>query len=315
MKNTRVLTEGALMAALFTLILILSVFVPFIGLITLFLLPFPIIIYVLRHGIKPGLLLLTVVLSVSFFVGGLEGLPLAWFVGVGGLVVGELYRRKKSGFAVLLGGSLAYIVNFLLLFIGSIILLGINPIEVSQQIMRESVDTAEQLLISFGQESSEQLEQFESMIELLGKMTAMLIIFTGVMYALISQLIANVFLTRLGFQSSKLPPIREWSFPKSFLWYYLIVSILMIMGMGNDSSALSLVLLNLFPLLEVIMAIQGFAVIFYWSYQKKVTIVVPIMAVVFGLILPIFLYIVRILGIIDLGFDLRKKLSNDKKQS
>lgn len=301
------------MAALFTILLILSIFIPFVGLITFFLLPLPMIFYVIRHRLKSGLLFLAVILVLTFLISGLVGLPLTWFVGVGGLVVGELYRRKKSGFAVLLGGSLAYIVNFLLLFIGSIVLFGINPIEASQELMYQSVETAEQLLRSIGQGSSEQFEQFQEMIDLLEKMTALLIIFTGVMYALVSQLIANVFLSRLGYHSSKLPPIRDWGFPKSFLWYYLIVSILMITGMANNSSSMSLILWNLYPLLETIMAIQGFAVIFHWAHHKKIPSVLPIVAVIIGLIMPIFLYLVRILGIIDLGFELRKKLSNDKK--
>ncbi|MBU8905777.1 YybS family protein [Desertibacillus haloalkaliphilus] len=312
MKNTRVLTEGAIIAALFAILLFLTLYLPIIGSIVIWLLPIPFIVYVYRHGLKAGLILWFVAFFVSFIIGGLLVLPLTLMFGSGGIVVGELYRRKKSAFAVLLGGSLTYIANLLLSFIASIVLFGIHPIEAIQEMMLQSIATAEGMLGAVGQESTEQLQPMYDMIDQLIHLAPVMLIVTGIGFALIIQLIASVVLRRLGGQVEPLPRFREWRFPRSFLWYYLAVSLFIIIGV-EEGSTLYVVVWNLFPILEIAMTIQGLALIFYYFHVKKVSKAVPIIILILGFVIPFLLYLIRILGIIDLGFDLRKRMESQEK--
>ncbi|WP_216831643.1 YybS family protein [Alkalihalobacterium elongatum] len=307
MKKTNALTEGALLAALFGIGVIALIFVPFISMILIWFMPIPFIIYVLRHGLKPGVLFWVVTIFITFIIAGLAGLPIPLFFGLGGLVVGELYRREKSGLAVLLGGSLTYIVSIIMLFIMSIVLLGIHPLHTTQELMRQSIETAEGMLIGIGQDPNEQLQQFHEFINMIGELGPLIIVIMGVTAALITQLFSRLVVKRFFPNIPPLPPFREWTFPKSFLWYYLIVSIVVLIGVP-ETSFIYIVLINLFPLLGFVMVIQGLSFLFYYCYVKGVPKVVPIIITVFTLLLPMFLFLIRILGIIDLGFELRKKV-------
>ncbi|WP_017725820.1 YybS family protein [Halalkalibacterium ligniniphilum] len=312
MKRTRALTEGAIIAALFAILLFLTLYMPFISMVTVWLLPLPFIIYTLRHSLKQAILLWFAAFGVSFMIGGLLALLPVFMFGTAGIVIGELYRREKSPLAVLLGGSLTYIAWMLIFFVGSIVVLDANPLDFAQESMRQSVETAEQVIVSMGQEPAEALEQMNELIDLMVYMAPVMIIMVGIVLAVISQLVSVPVLRRLRHEVQPFPPVRTWSFPKAFLYYYLIVVILTMVGM-EEGSTLYIAIWNLFPILEVVMTIQGFAVIFFYCHQKQLSKALPIIILIGSLIVTPLLFFVRILGIIDLGFDLRKRLESRGK--
>lgn len=309
LKNTKVLTEGAIFAAIFALIAFMTIILPLIGSFLIWILPLPFIVYTVRNGWKAGLMLWVVASFVSFIIGGLILVFTAIIFGSSGIVVGELFKRQKSAFIVLLGGSLAYIANLIIFFVFSIIIFDLNPIIVVQELMIESVKTAETMLTTIGQDPSPQLAPFMEFIDQLIFLAPSIIISTGVFYALLIQLVAIAVLKRIGEKVTRFKPFREWAFPKSFLWYYLVTSILILIGL-EEGTTLYIVVWNLFPLLEIAMTLQGLAVIFYYSHVKEYTKAIPIGLVVVTFIIPNLLYIYRILGIIDLGFEVRKRIKN-----
>ncbi|MEH6878471.1 DUF2232 domain-containing protein, partial [Priestia megaterium] len=97
------------------------------------------------------------------------------------------------------------------------------------------------------------------------------------------------------------------------LWYYLIALILTFpMFNFEQGSFMYIVILNMLALLQMLVVLQGISFIFYFSYQKGYAKAIPIVVTILALIIPIILQIVRILGIIDLGFNLRKQLDTKK---
>ncbi|MFZ4454040.1 YybS family protein [Salibacterium aidingense] len=311
MQQTRRLTEGAVLSGIFVVMLLLSVFVPFLSIVLFWFMPMPFIIFVLRHGWKSGMVMAVVSLLLSFFTAAV-GLPFAIFAAAGGITAGELMRRKKEALFVLAGSSIAYIGGLVLLYAGSVLLLDIDPLAAMQDLMRQSTQQAESMIASLGQDPSENLEVWESMIDQIGQLGPLLIAFTGIMFALITQLIAHAVLRRLQMSVEPFPPLRQWNFPRSLLWYYLIVSIVYWIGV-DEGTALETVTWNLFPLLETAMALQGFTVVFHYCYIKSVPKVIPVLLMIFGLVSPFVLLLARILGIIDLGFQLKKRLESDAK--
>jgi uncharacterized protein YybS (DUF2232 family) len=310
-KQTNVLTEGAMAAALFTTLLAISVYIPILGLISVWLLPLPFVVFTIRNGLKPGFVLLGVALMLSLIISGLIGLPLAVMFGSGGLVVGYLSRQKRPAFAILLGGSLVYIFNVIMIFMISVVFLDFNMITDSVHMLQQSMDKAEELMTSFGEDVGDQFDTLQQSIGMIQYMAPALFVLVGVSYALITQLIAAPVLKRLRLGDYVRPwvPFREWRFPKSLLWYYLIALLGFSFGGFEEGTGLYTVFFNLFWMLEIIMVIQGFSFLFYFFYIKKIHKSVPIIIVIaafFPLTSILVLFIGRILGIIDLGFDLRK---------
>lgn len=312
MKDVKVLTEGAIMAALMTLIAFISFTVPLIGSILILAIPIPLVVYTTRHGSKPGIMLWVVANLVSLIIGGPTLVLGTVLFGGTGIVIGELILRRKSAFIVLFGGSLANISALILSFIFSIVVLDIHPMKMIQETMKDSIQTAEKMLIAIGQEPGNQYDPILTMIDQLNYITPALIIITGVVYAILVQLLSVSVLRRIGVTAPKFKPFHEWSFPKSFLWYYLIVSILFVIGF-DEGTLLFTIIFNLTPILEMIITIQGLAVVFYYFHIKRVNKAVVVVIVVLSILLPPILLIYRILGIIDLGFELRKRIKNSEK--
>lgn len=315
MKQTNVLTEGAMAAAIFAALMLMSVYLPLISIISLWFLPLPFIIFTIRNGIKPGFVLWGVAFLLTLIIAGLIGVPWALLFGSGGLVVGWLYRQRRPAFAVLLGGSLVYTCSIIVIYVLSIAVLEINLITDSIEMLQQSIERAEAFFSSLGQDVGNQFDQLKQAVDILHYLAPSLLVTAGISFALITQLISAPVLRRirLGNYVQRWIPFREWRFPRSVLWYYLIALLLSLFGGFEQGSILYIVLLNLFLVLEAVMVIQGFSFVFYFCHAKKMNKSIPIIIVVFSLLLSrFFLYIIRILGIIDLGFDLRKRVRSKR---
>jgi uncharacterized protein YybS (DUF2232 family) len=310
MRNTKVLVEGAVIAGIYTLLFLISMYIPFISVIALFLLPVPFIIYLYRNNFQAGLLLWAVTFGVSLIFAGLSGIFITIFSGLTGIVMGELYRRKKSAFAVLLGGSLAGIVNTLASIILAKVMLGINIISKLKMKFQMAVDTLEEFYRSNGQDPA-QLEKLKTQVELIPMMTPAYIIGGAVLIAIVTHLAARMIMKRLRYDVPSFPPFREWNLPKSFLWYY-IVAIILTFSAPEKGSVLFILTINLYMLLSVVLIIQGLTVIFYYAWiknwKRKRIILLVILLFLLNSFLPIPLEVVKFLGIIDLGFNIKKRL-------
>ncbi|TMW72023.1 YybS family protein [Alteribacter natronophilus] len=310
MKEKNPLRDGSIYLGIYIGLILISLFVPVMGLLSLVLLPVPFIIFTKRHGLGAGTFLLTV----SFVILLILALPLAVVTTItfaaSGVVIGELYRRGKDAFTVLLGGSLTFTAALLLNFAGSVTILDIHPVYALQNVLRESMETTEEMMGIFG-DQGDALGEAMAVIENLPLLTPALIIFIGVGLAFTTQWLGSLVIRKMKEEVSTFPPLREWSFPKAFIWYYLLMIIVTLIGV-EAGTAVDTVLQNLRPILETVMIIQGFAFIFYFFHSKKITMALPVMILIGALVFPFILYLVRILGIIDLGFDLRKRLDSKR---
>ncbi|MCR6112662.1 YybS family protein [Bacillus sp. A301a_S52] len=309
MKSQNVVREGAISLGIYIGILLISLIVPLVGLVSFLFLPFPFIYFSYKYELRAGIVLGLVSFLILVIVFGPLAVPLTLLFSVTGIVIGELFRRKEGGFPVLLGGSLSFIASIVFIYIGTVVFFNLNPIDELQQAMYEQTEIMSDMLFIGGQSEEEALtETVHDIIEEIGVIAPFLMIIIGVGWALIIQLIAYGLLRKKGYPVTGFPPIREWGFPKSFIWYYLITYLFIIIGV-SEGTAMYTAIANLMPMLELIMVIQGFAFIFFYAYIKRINRVLPIFLVILGVVFPIFLHIVRILGIIDLGFDLRKRIN------
>jgi len=98
------------------------------------------------------------------------------------------------------------------------------------------------------------------------------------------------------------------SFPKSIIWYYLAVLVLSLFVETDASSFLYQAVTNLSYILQLVFTVQGAAFLFFFFHARKVSKAVPAVLTILCLLNPLFLLILRIVGIMDLGFDLRSKI-------
>ncbi|ONK22980.1 hypothetical protein BLX87_13240 [Bacillus sp. VT-16-64] len=303
------LTEGALMLAVFAVLMFLSVYVPVIAFITSLFLILPFLLYSAKHPLKHAFLILIGAIAMSAII-NIMFVPIAILYGTTGLVMGYCIRSGKSKLISYMASSMVFLGNIVLFYIAAVILLEINLMDELIKSFRSSGESYAELMKSLGQVPNEQVtQQIEEMIKLLKALAPSLLI--GVSFLTVILLMAVNFpiLKRVGVNVPQFSPFRTLKFPRSILWYYLITIIISLVADLEEGTYLYMVVMNGTYILQMILFIQGLAFIFYYSYLKSWPKAIPIMATVMTFLWPIFFSIVKLLGIIDLGFDLRERLA------
>jgi uncharacterized protein YybS (DUF2232 family) len=309
-SKTKVLTESAVILALYIVLLLITLYIPLLGSITIFMLALPFAVFSARRGLKSSIYLFIAALILTVLFGSIFTLPTTLLFGSSGVVIGYLYKLKKSRFEILAFGSITVIFNLLIMYGIMTTLMDIKPIEEGKKAMQGSMEMMENMMKGMGQAlTPEQLTQIEQMMELSMLLIPAIIVLAGVIFAFITQLIAAPILKRLGLEIDKWPPFRELQLPKSLLWYYLLSMIFMMVPMDKNSIWF-MAIFNLFNILQLFMVLQGLSFVFFFGHKKNISRGILTVVIVLTFLLPFLLYIVRLIGIIDLGFNLRKRFEN-----
>ncbi|AXI38597.1 DUF2232 domain-containing protein [Bacillaceae bacterium ZC4] len=307
MKRTNVLTEGAIFVAIYTVFLLITLYVPILSVISIFFLSTPFIIFGIRHGIKQSFVLLLASIVMTFLVGSIVSLPIGLMFSVTGIIMAYFYRQKRQLFA-LIGGTISLLINFVLDYALSIVFLGVD---LFSDVIQQTKSSVRETLAAFPSMDEEMkkkmMEQMNEQFDLLMNLLPSMFVIVSFMLAAIIHILNIGIIKRLKLNVGTITPFRDWKFPKSIIWYYLIATLLMLINLPKESF-LNIALYNIVFVLQAVLLIQGFSFIFYFCHVKKLSKAVPVLIVIGTFILPILLYPVRILGIIDLGFNLREKI-------
>ncbi|AGT33860.1 membrane protein [Geobacillus genomosp. 3] len=308
MRKTHALTEAAIELALFAVLFLLALYVPFIGVIAVLFLALPFMVFTMRHGLASACLLLIASLVVSGLIGSLLSLPMALMFGTVGIAVGAMLAKKKNRYLVLLVGALVFLVNIVLDYVISIQFLQVDMIQDTLALVRESFDTAMRVMEGMGQEPpAEMQKQLEQGIELIGYMIPTLFVIASFALAYVTIVVSLPILKRLKLPVGTWPPFRELSLPKSVLWIYILVLVFSLFPI-EEGTFPYIAVLNISYVLQLAMIVQGFSFLYYAAYKKGIGKGVVVAGTVICLFLPFLLYLVAIFGIIDVGFDLRRRI-------
>ena len=309
MSLSKKLRDGAGATILFILLLVLTIYVPIIGWVSVFLLPVPLTFFTNRAGWKTGLgVFICSFLLATFFIPSFAYIIIVGLL-LAGLVMGELLRRKGTVFSLLLGGTLSNIVILLIAYGVASKIHSINIVSWLTSDLIKNYDLTVKMNPYFSGNTTEQLNMIRQAMVSLGQLIPAFLVIVAFTYAFLMEIIYGFILKWLRVPFPKWPPIREWRFPRNVMWYYFLAVIIMLAYGTVSESQLKMVAFNVMVILEWVMAIQGFACVFFYFHQKKKGRLIPILITIFSLLLPPVLYIVRLLGIIDLGFDLRSRIT------
>ncbi|TWT27017.1 YybS family protein [Planomicrobium sp. CPCC 101110] len=304
-QQTRQLTNGAMMAAVFTVLLAISVYVPLLNVITTLFLGLPIAWYSAKYPWRPSLLLAVVSLVLSFIVGGLLSLPLALVYVPLGVSIGLSIHYGKSKLFMFLCAGIVLLISTMLQYMASIVLFGINVLEESITMMQQSYARAGDLLGRLGA-TADQMEQYNKAVSdmefLVETLLPTLLVASVFLLVWLMLLFYLPVLKRLGTAVPKFPPFRDMKLPKSVLWYYLIVLLASMLSDFQPGTMAYMIFINASVLLQMLLFLQG--VSFYHFYIKQEGWPKWVAVIVTFLALPLQSF-TSIVGIVDLGFDIR----------
>ncbi len=289
---------GAAYAALLILLLTpLSIF-------SLALMPVPIIILFIRQSAKVFMITYAAVFAVLFLLTGRAGmiiLAVSVFYLLASLAMARQYKRKASAIASVLTGALVLLAELLLFFLISRIF-GINLLSQFTAVLQDSVQTLPMLKESPGTE-----ELIHQWIRLMSQMVPLFLIIFSFGSAILAHALSRQALKRYGHDIPGMKPVKDWMLPRSLVWYYLITLVMDMFIPFTGESFWSIILVNLLPLLTFVFAVQGVSFLFFVADAKGWGYALPVVGIVVAIL---FSYIVSLIGLIDVAFQIRNRIKN-----
>lgn len=307
--KTKQIAEGALCLAFYALLVFLFVYLPVVGTIATFFSAVPFIYLTAKYGWKFGGFFFLGSLAVSFMIGSFASLPVTVLFGLTGTVAGWTIHAKKGRGVIFACSVLAFLLNLIAQYAAAAVFFHWNAIEEMKDMIDESVEMTEKIMRATGQNMDDaQYDQLLQLSQLFSVLLPSFFVIISAAVVLIIQWVSFPAVRRMGIEIPKAVPFRELSFPKSIIWYYLAVLVLSLFVETDASSFLYQAVTNLSYILQLVFTVQGAAFLFFFFHARKVSKAVPAVLTILCLLNPLFLLILRIVGIMDLGFDLRSKI-------
>jgi uncharacterized protein YybS (DUF2232 family) len=308
-KNVRNLTEGAILLAAFAVFLLITIYIPPLSIISVFILPLPFIMFSAKNDLKFIAVFFIAAFIISFITSSLQGLGLMALFGAAGVVMGYMSQKTKSRSAILIGGTLTFIVGLIIFYVVLVTFMNINFIQELNTMLSQSMKQSETMLKALGNEKQIKLlqEQNANLVKSIKQLAPGYLITVSMAYAFISQWICFPIAKRFGISIPSWGKFRNLRLPKSLLWYYLAALGGHLLIQPQEGTYLYLVFINARLVLELFLLLQGLACLFYIFHQRSLSKGLAVFVVILSFILPIVHYIIMILGITDLGFDFRKQ--------
>lgn len=310
----RRLTQGAMMVALFVIILAISIFLPYVYIVTIWVLPLPIAWYSAKYRIGPSITVFIVALILSFIISGsLVTMPVALIFSVMGIIIGTTIRLKKSKAYMFLATSIASFITVSISYKAAIQLMNIDVLQVAQTFSHNSVETTKKMLNQM-ELPAEQMKLLVARLDqtdkLIDTIMPALIVLSTILIAFVVLSVCLPLLRRLGLEAPKFNAFRYMKLPHSLLWYYLAVLVIQMFVKPTEGTYLYVAILNLSLVLSFLLMLQGYSLLHFFLHEKKMPKGVVWVVTILTLPLAQFMSLV---GLLDVGFNIRGLIQRKTK--
>ena len=308
-NQSKQLAQGAMMVVIFAVLIAIGRFVPVISIVALAIAPLPIAWYSASFERSQAILITVVAIVITFFFGGLLILPSAILFGIAGLVIGDAIRLKKSKLYLFISTSIALLITLSIMYVISIRLLEVNIIKDLFELMRESYVQGFDMTEKLTGQVVITKEQLNEAFNVLNTIIPAVVTISVALLALALISINLPLLKRFKSDVPKFPEFKYMRLPKAVLWYYLIVLIVTIFINPEVGTTLYVITLNFSVVLWVLLTLQGVSFIYFLIDEKKLPRFLKVLTAFFSV--P-FYSIVLLIGVFDLGFDIRQFITAKK---
>jgi uncharacterized protein YybS (DUF2232 family) len=273
----------------------------------------PFMVLSLRQGTKRalgGLILGTALVTLLF--GAMMSIVYSLSFGVLGLLFAELARRRKSGAEYLISAVAISALSKVLLMAAFVAATGVNPFTVTPESMQPFVSGVAETLAKSGISVSN--EAIQSRLELAVANTALMMPSIIVLFSALDSVVAygiSLYASRKmgGFKLPKTPPFALWRFPKNIFWALLASLIVdLIAKAAPDQRLIKIISVNLMEVLRWVFVVEGLAVCWYYMTAKGIKKPLKIVVSFFGVFFSPVSYILSLVGIFDIWYDLRSRM-------
>ncbi|MFW6238474.1 MAG: DUF2232 domain-containing protein [Halanaerobiales bacterium] len=277
---------------------ILLTILPVLTLVIAFVLPVPVALLTYRQGPRPALT--AVVLSALLNGVLLEprlGLLTVVLFGFSGFIIGGCLREEVSPFKTLLAAIGAVTISYLIIVLAAHFVLGYNVNDIVSVI--ENREAIEEFMGMFPELMSEQEEILTTYREILRTVIPSLLLASAAFTGIINYFVSTWYIKQREEDIETYKPMRFWTFPRLLIIMGILLSFLFRGNVFFD---------NVNVIMSFFLFLQGICTgLFYLKHRDSLLLRwLLIVLVIF------FPYLLILLGLGDLIFDLRKLRQKQK---
>lgn len=312
MSQTRIkpMVESGILSAVAILFAIISAYVPVLGAFVSLIWPVPLVLLGARHGHKWSIMA-TVVSGIitAMLLHPLHAVSVVVGFSLTGIVLGLCIRKGLSAVKTLAFGSLASLISKAAVIAIGMLILGTNPLSLSDEAMTKALEQVMGMYRSIGMKEEELVKTTEMMKATIDLMKVILpagFAIAAVFETWLNFTLARAVLRKLGHQFVPFPAFKYWTFPKAALYIWAIMTGLSAYGKIYHYEMLVKVALNIQLVAMVVLIAQGLAVFYFladkYNLSRLVRNIILFLAFSNGLLTQVIVFG----GAFDLIFDYRK---------
>ncbi|WP_035166118.1 YybS family protein [Caloramator sp. ALD01] len=307
--STRSIVEAGLLTAINVVLILASIYVPFLYFVGIFLWPIPIALTFLRHNFKYSLLsVIATGAIVAFTVDPITAVSFAIIYGALGLVMGYCIKKQKSVITTFTFMSIVVFISTAVLIKLSNLILGQDILKSMIQMLDESVKITKEIYGGLGVPQ----EQIDSLLKkLIPSPDIIIMVFpvTMLLYSLMSALVSYLFaykiFNRFGYKVEKIKPLSQWYIPVKLATAILVIVLVsFILVVTKFPNALSYYY-NAQILFSFVFTINGIAAVDFYFIKREMKGFLRFLIIFFIMTSPLS-NIIFIIGIMDYIFNYRK---------
>lgn len=282
------------------IVLLLMMTIPVINILASVLIMVPFIVLYTTLPRKLFALYVVITLGLAYALMGPAVLIFGLFFLVPSIVAGHMYQRKAQARTVLTVTTIVLLAQMLLELLLFSAILRVSLVSELGNLFRNSVrELGQQGLMPPVWNDA----MTDALIKLMMQSIPLVFIILSFVLAVSAHWISRRVLNRAyGQEISGMPHAKDWMMPKSLVFYYVAALILELFMTGDHNSYISVVLINMIPLLRLVFAIQTVGFFFFVADQKRWHKAVPLLLAV-----PVFLFPpLSLIGVLDTAFPIRK---------
>ena len=305
------LAEGGLFTALTVVMAMVAVYVPLVGVVAAVLWPLPVLVLVLRHGLRLGFMLVAVSgVLMAVLIEPTLSLRLVSAFAPLGLVLGYGYRAKWSAVRIFCSALVMAIFSEMLSLSILFYISGVNPfaaqLEAMQQSFQLSIDMYRQMNVNEFK-IAEAEGQFKQAMQLVSQLFPIVVVMMGILDTVINYFFAGKVLKRLGYQVPQLPAFAEWRLPAVCLYVFGFSLVGLYWGSSREIQWLYTLSLNANVLATTAGLVQGLSLVWCLMAHYRLPFMLRCILVTMIIFFAVVAQILAFVGLFDMVFDYRRR--------
>ena len=309
--NTKKITYGAMMIALFAILLAISLYAPLIGNISMLFIPLPIILYRLKHDRASAIFVTATGVVISLLIGGILIVPVAITFGLIGFIIGDTIQSGKSKLYTFMATGLTLLLTLIATYAVAVLVFNFNAMKVLLEGIKEMQETMRTMMEKYGSLPANYDETIAATLTYYEHVIPSTFILAVYLMTFILLTLNLSVVNRLGHRVQKFPPFREMKLPVFIVILYGVILLLQFTMKMEVGSTFYLMHVNATVILRSLFLLQGISFVLYYLHEMKV----PKMVTVFGAVFAVLLSpLTTLLGILDAGTNIRGWIGKDKSE-